>query len=283
MRLGLTSRLRLEELGSAVWLPAPLRRLWRHLDWLVNRETALDILTCAATVVVMVFALDLGKTAVWLGAFLSPLVGREVRHLARDWPRAKRLASASVLALISGYKQGLLPDVFRRGLDSAQHWVSAQLAPAAAASVITVGGFTATEVALGKPTTFFGGEPTIAVLGFSATDWQREGAVPRALVQSGGTLRACQAWTFYAFLKGEGGQEGLAWARRWAVDTKPFTNRFGTWPADETFTNRWGPFYANSSGEPTEEALPAGRWTLTVLIEGEIVSKSNVTLVNDAC
>lgn len=39
----------------------------------------------------------------------------------------------------------------------------------------------------------------------------------------------------------------------------------------------------NSSGEPTKEALPAGRWTLTVLVEGEIVSKSIVTFVNDAC
>jgi hypothetical protein len=196
MGLGLASRLRLEELRSFGWLRALLGRLWRHFDWLVSPETALDILTCAAMTIVIAFALDLGKTAVWLGGALSPLVGREVRHLARDWPRAKRVVSASVLALISGYKQGLLPDVLRRGLEAARHCVSAQLVPAAAASAVTVGGFTATEAALGKPSTFFGGAPTIAVLGFSTTDWQRKGAVPAPLVESGGTLRACRAWTF---------------------------------------------------------------------------------------
>jgi hypothetical protein len=283
MGLGLTSRLRLEEHASLARPLALLHRLWRHLDWLVSRETALDILTCSATTVVVAFALDLGKTATWLAAALSPLVGREVRHIARDWPRSKRLASASLLALISGYKQGLMPDVLRRGLDAARHWVGAQLVPAAAASAITVVGFTATEAALGKPSTFFGGDPTIAVLGFSASDWQREGVVPEELVDSGGTLPACRAWTFYAFLKGDAGEEGVAWSRRWAVNGELFTNRPGTWPAEETFINRWGPFYANSSGDPTKEVLPAGRWTLTVLVEGETVSKSTVTLVNDAC
>ncbi len=282
MGLGLTSRLRLEGRALAR-LPALLRRLWRHLDWLVSRETALDILTCTATTVVVAFALDLGKTATWLGAALSPLIGREVRHIARDWPRAKRLAWASLLALISGYKQGLLPDVLRRGLDATRHWVGAQLAPAAAASAITVAGVTATEAALGKPTTFFGGEPTIAVLGFSATDWHHEGAVPEAIVEPDGTLRACRAWTFYAFLKGDGGEEGVAWSRRWVINGELFADRPGTWPAEETFTNRWGPFYANSSGDPTKEVLPAGRWTLTVLVEGETVSQSTITLVNDAC
>jgi hypothetical protein len=102
-------------------------------------------------------------------------------------------------------------------------------------------------------------------------------------VESGGTLRACRAWTFYAFLKGNGGEENLAWSRRWAINGKLFAERPGSWPAAETFTNQWGPFYANSSGDPTKQALPSGRWTLNVLIEGESVSKSTITLTNDAC
>jgi len=153
MGFGLTSRL--EESGAA-GRPRLLGRVARHLSWLVSPEIALDLLTCAAATVLLAYLLDLGKTAVWLGAFVVPIVGREVRHFARDWSRRKRLSAAAILALISGYRQGVLPDVLRRGVEGMRHWVSGQLAPAAAASVLTVGGFAATEAALDRPGTFFG-------------------------------------------------------------------------------------------------------------------------------
>jgi hypothetical protein len=135
---------------------------------------------------------------------------------------------------------------------------------------------------LGEPSTFFGGRSTVAVLGFSAASPTGKSTVPKELVKSGGTLRACRTWTFFAFLKGEGGKPGTPWSRRWRIDGKVFEGR-STWPADETFTRSWGPFYVDSSQQPTHEALPSGRWTLTVLIDGRTVSTSAVTLVNDAC
>jgi hypothetical protein len=274
MGFGLTSRLRLEKSGAVGRPRALLGRVRSHVDWLFSPEIVLDILTGAAGMVVLAYLVDLGGAAVLLGAFLTTIVGREVRHVARDWSRRKRLSWAALLTLISAHKQGLLPEALRRAAGGARHWASSQLAPAAAATAITAGGLTATEAVLDRPSTFFGGEPTIAAIGFYAKN------APQTRVESGATLRACRSAELVMVFDGGGAEKGTAWSTEVKLNGKVWNENRSIWPDRKRDTLS---AYYTRDGKPTGQALPNGRWTLSVAVDGDVVSESAVTLVNDAC